>query len=63
MKERERERKKKIFSDAIYKLNELSVGLNKHGHIRKLLNRNHVDEVPSEAAKCLTMKGPSNASN
>ena len=34
-----------------YKFVELSVGLNECDHIRKLLNKNHMSEVPSKAAK------------
>ena len=56
--------RKSIFPDKIYKLNWVPVGLKECGHIRKLLNRNHLGYlVSSKTEKCWKMKGPQNMSN
>ena len=47
-----KKRKKYIFfcPDANYKVVELPVGVNECDHNRKMLNKNHMNKVPSTAA-------------
>ena len=61
-KENKKERKS-ICPDKLHKLNWLPVGLKECGRSRKLLNRNHLDKVPTKTAKSWKMKEPWNKSN
>ena len=50
-KERKKKERKSLWSNTHIKYTQRFVGLSKYDHIRKMLNKNHLGKVPSEAAE------------